>query len=160
MKKNRLFAALLALVLLLSLTACGEKPAVSAADTVPTEIPAPTPTPEPTPEIEVLDGPGSVKPMPPVPDSCELDVDYTEDAGEIGTLIAFDAEGSELWRYVTEAFPSAELAQVQSVGPGKDGWLMLCGGELRIYTAVGSAAGFTLAAILEKLSQRNIGEKS
>ena len=131
MMKNRLFAALLALALLLSLTACGEKPAADAADTVPTEIPAPTPTPEPTPEIEVLDGPGSVKPMPPVPDSCELDMEYTEDAGEIGTLIAFDAEGSELWRYVTEAFPSAELAQVQSIGPGKDGWLMLCGGELR-----------------------------
>ena len=37
---------------------------------------------------------------------------------------------------------------------------LLCGGELRIYTAVGSAAGFTLAALLERLSQRNTGEKS
>lgn len=37
---------------------------------------------------------------------------------------------------------------------------LLCGGELRIYTAVGAAVGFAFAAILEKLSQRNTGEKS
>lgn len=37
---------------------------------------------------------------------------------------------------------------------------LLCGGELRIYMVVGSAAGFTLAAVLEKLSHGNTGEKS
>ena len=131
MKKNKLLVVLLALTLLLSLASCGEKPAPGTADGPGSETDPPTPATEPTPEIEMPDGPGSVKPVPPRPEYCELQMEYTEDSEEIGTLTAYDAEGSELWQYVTEEFPCTELVQVQSVGPGKDGWLMLCGGELR-----------------------------
>ena len=119
MKHYRSLAALLALALLFSLAACGETPAPSDTEnTPPTEIPAPTPTPEPTPAA-------------PAFDHCELDMEYTRDATEIGTLTAYDAAGKALWEYVTEAFDATELEQVQSLGAGKDGWLLLCGGELR-----------------------------
>ena len=113
MKKPHLLPVLLALLLL---TACGEAPA-------PVQTPEPTPavTPEPTPE----------PPGAPTVDYCELSTEYTENAEEIGTLTAYDGAGKLLWDYVTEPFSCTELEQVQSVGPGKDGWLLLCGGELR-----------------------------
>lgn len=46
---KRIFALMLALCLLLSLTACGGTPLVATATPAPTPTPTPEPTPEPTP---------------------------------------------------------------------------------------------------------------
>lgn len=129
--KIKVFTAALLILVLLSLTACGSKPdpeahMVDGPGSIQT-----TPEPSATPE-QITDDPKTTEaPLPPAVDHCDLALDYTENAEEIGTLTAFDADGKELWEYVTEAVPCTELIQIQSIGAGKDGWLMACGGEVR-----------------------------
>lgn len=112
---KKILLLLLALVLVISLSACGKTSDDSTAD-----LPAlPTESPVVTPEV-IPDEP--VKPV----FSSSLDIEsIPEDAAMIGHVSCFDASGKVLWNYDTDKIYVSQLETIQEIGFTSYGYLLI-----------------------------------
>ena len=60
---------------------------------------------------------------------------------EYGTVRALDTNGGELWSYQTPEVEMTELTGIQTIGPAKEGYLLLAGGSILCIETSGADAG-------------------